>query len=645
MPDTKELDLSVTKQEQKAGIFNEGFKKKLFHQIETEFNEADQFSNSRRAKILKRLKLYNNQKKSDGIVSDLTLFVGFNTVLAELYNDKLGVQFLPREEGDEDHAANVNACANFDHDEMTMDKVEYTWDWDTLFFSRGIILNTNFDAKKMLLKPVVLNPIITLTDPNAEYINGINGDGDANFFGFYRLMSKDQMKNNPNFFGIDKLVKNPATGLPDMVSNLMQYRAEAQGNNYNEFTGAKNNRKYAILYWMTKIGGKRYLIGSTNNRKNIVYFRKIEEEYWPVVERNIFPMGHNLDSVSVPDLLEDKQRMKAVLTNLFLKSAQSDLYGSYAFDKNKVRQQDIRFDTNMAIPTDGAPRDAITPIQKASPGGQVVAILNMLDLSAQKALATPETSQGVQPGKQRTLGETELVEAGSNTRRSLSAKIFSWSAKEFWRQWYDKYTRFGSKGDEKMVRIAGTLNYSYKKIKIPNDIKTEYPLDIKIESTYLAALKRRKDLQEFGSFANAAMQDPMTNRRFVLRRMAQLSNISKADLSLMFPKSIDELTAEDENDLIKENELPKINVYDDHLVHLEIHNSCIDNKAKAVHMMSHKEMMKVVKQLGMLQTPEQAPLNYKPTDSPPQGQTPATAPKQGPISPDNQLNNQENAIK
>jgi len=65
-----------------------------------------------------RLKLYNNQKRDKETIGDPLLFTIHQTVLASLYSDRLGVDFLGREAGDEETAENLNAMAEYDYDEM-----------------------------------------------------------------------------------------------------------------------------------------------------------------------------------------------------------------------------------------------------------------------------------------------------------------------------------------------------------------------------------------------------------------------------------------------------------------------------------------------------------------------------------------------
>ena len=162
-----------------------------------------------------------------------------------------------------------------------------------------------------------------------------------------------------------------------------------------------------------------------NERQLIVRITPLEIDYWPLDKRDMFPMSHSWDGVSIPDLTEDKQRFKAMLLNVIGKSARADIEPMYLFDRTKVNaNMDFKFGFNKFIPINGPVGDnVVLPLKKAQPGSVAQFILDYLDLSIQKAFATPEIRQGVPSKDQRTLGETQLLSAGVDTRYSLTATI------------------------------------------------------------------------------------------------------------------------------------------------------------------------------------------------------------------------------
>lgn len=567
--------------------------KELVSQVRTEFLLCWDYNKTKRTEGLKRLKLFNNQKRNKDAVGDPLLFTVFQTVLAELYEDKLSSIAKGVEEGDDDAAESLTAMMEFDSRLMKKAQSDYEWDWDTCFFGRGHMFLNEFDRDKTVPVGEVIDPMVIIRDPRATSMNGNQkGNGAARFWGREIGLTKKEMEDNGDYFNLSKLEKDKDN--KTLKDEAKTARREAQGNEDTKFKeeALNENYEYQLVEWWTHIDGKKYIITLGNNRGLVVRKKELKGDRWPVIDRSLFPMSHDWDGVSIPDLIEDKQRARSVLINLGMESAKADLYPMYLFDKDKIPvESDLDFEFNKMIPMKGDVSNAIAPIQKSVFHQQVNLILNILDTAAQKSVAAPEVSQGVQPGQARTLGETEHILAGKNVRHSLSAKIWGWSEEEYWDRWYQIYKRdFQNDIDKKIIRIQGPLNASWRELNRENFI-TESDPDIFIESAQQVEMERQVEFRDFSAFAQIAMQDPETNRKYILRKLGKISRASKAEMTLMFPPTIDELRAEDENEKIENNKLPKIDFYDDDIIHMEIHNKASDTSAKLAHIEAHKVMM------------------------------------------------------
>lgn len=588
--------------------------KEITQQVKDEHKLCWSHTQSKRTESLKRLKLFNNQKRDKEAVGDPLLFTVFQTVLAELYTDRLSSVAQGAEEGDDEAAENLTAMMEFDHNLMEKDEIDYEWDWDACFFGRGFLFLNEFDRDKTVPVSEVIDPMIMIRDPQATSMNGNQqGKGKARFWGREIELTKSEMKDNGNFINLDKLKKD--NDLESMSSEARSARREAQGKEDTKVTeeALDENYRYQLVEWWTHIGGKKYRITVGNNKKLIVRFKEFKEDKWPVIDRPLFPMSHDWDGVSIPDLIEDKQRARSVMINLGMESAKADLYPMYLFNKKKIDvEQNLDFEFNKMIPIKGDTANAMIPIQKSVFHQQVNLIMNILDTAAQKSVAAPEVSQGVQPGQARTLGETEHILAGKNVRHSLSSKIWGWSEKRFWQQWYWIYKRdFENSIGKKLLRIQGPLNVAWRKLTKENFITDTDP-DIKIESMEQVEAERQVKFRDFSAFAQIAMQNPETNRAYVLRKLGKISRATKAELTLMFPPTIDELRAEDENRKIENGNLPKIDFYDEDNIHLEMHNKAPNNAAKISHMEAHKAMMFIKKKRPeLMPMPEESPSGQK----------------------------------
>ena len=590
-------------------IPDEALEKTLQQQFENEYQLCFDATQAKRTESLKRLKLYNNQKRDKAKVGDPLLFVVHQTILSALYMDRLAVAFQGNEEGDIDTADNLTNLAKYDYRVMEKDELDYEWDWDATFFGEGYVFLNEFDRKTKTPVAELWDPMTTILDPRRSSVNGNQvGAGAAQFFGREVSVSKSALKANPKYFNLDQLEKGkPSKSLEDKAKLA---RREAQGKQVSDLKeeALTENYEYKIIHWFTHYKGEKYLMSWANDRNLLIRFQKLNIDKWPLIERRIFPMSHG-DVVSVTDLIEDKQRARAEMINLGLDSAKADLYPMYLFNKRKIfNPNDLNFDFNKFVPVKGDVNNAVMPMQKSTFHQQVSLILNILDLAAQKAVATPETAQGVQPRVSRTLGENEMVGMGANVRHSLGAKVFGWSEKRFWRQWYSIYkTGFKKEIDKKVIRIQGPIASEWRELTRENIIANVDP-DVSVEVSSVVEANKQKEYEKLSAFAQVAMQDPETNRRFVLRKLGRLSGLNQVEEKLMFPPTIDELRAQDENAKIDDNDLPEVNPMDDDFVHIEIHNKAADTPAKLAHIEAHKMMLMAKKENPELFLPQQQPM-------------------------------------
>jgi len=573
----------------------------IIHQVNEEYDLAFKYNEGKRHTILQRLRLYNNQRRDDDAVGDPLLFTVFNTVLASLYDDRLLHEWEGREEGDEEVEDNLNALATYDYDIMGKAELDYYWDWDAGFFGRGLMLMMDFDRTSGVMAPVpqVLDPATFIRDPKAKSVNGygIRREGAMRFGGWPIGATHYELKETKGFFNIDQLRKEKDTP-QSLMDEVAEERDSAQKRDRfdarEEALGKFNNYEFQLMNWMTTIKGHKYLVTLGNGRRTIVRLVDVDKYNgnWPLFDRTIYPMSHDWDGVSIPDLTEDKQRARAVLLNLGLKSAKSEAMPQYLYDQTRVKNKnDLNWKHDKFIGVDGTVDNAIQPVNKSSVHQHVNVVMDVLDQAAQRATATPETQQGVPSDERKTLGEINLVSSKVDTRYSMSAKVFGWSERDFWRQWYRQYKVHFKKGiDKKIVRIRGPIAPTWRPLTRENIIAEVDP-DVRIESKVISEAKRQRDQQGFAVYASVALQNPETNKNFIERQLGKLNGLSKEELDLAHPKTVDEMDAEEENEQINENELPEIDMLEDHRTHIRVHAKANDTSAQKAHLEEHKEML------------------------------------------------------
>jgi hypothetical protein len=336
-----------------------------------------------------------------------------------------------------------------------------------------------------------------------------------------------------------------------------------------------------------------------NDRSKVIGIQILKNEKWPIIDRALYPTSHDWDGTSIPDLVEDKQRARAVAQNLGLNAMKADLYPMYIYDSNKIsNRKDLKFNFNKFIPVDGKNEridTAILPLIKSRPNMNLLDfIYTSLDVSAQKATATPELQQGAISEDKRTLGEINIVASKVDTRYSLSAKIFGWSEKRFWRAWYQSYKdNFKEDIDEKVLRIVGAFGPKWRPLKRENIVTKRLDPDVRIESRVLSRAKQLEERMALTQYFGLALQEPTSNRRWGLKKLAKLNGLEKDEVDRLFPPTIDEREAEEENELLNDNKVAEVLREQDHNVHLEVHAKANETDAAKIHIKTHQEALMV----------------------------------------------------
>lgn len=571
--------------------WEKGYFRKLAEQVESEYQYGWSFIKPKWDEWAVRLKLYNNQKRDKEAIGDPLLFTIFQTVFASLYDDRLGVSFEAREAGDEEIAESLDSLAEFDYDEMEKDVIDYELDWDTCFFGRGLVSLFEYDRKDKVPVPEVWDPMTVIRDPKAKSVNGTTKrrKGAARFLYREVRMSKRELKDMGVYFNLDK-IKADTNEIKSLLDRNQELRSEAQGLQPTTFMDSLEgeNKTCHILEGFTMHKGKRVLVAWANNRQLLIRYQVMDSVHIPVIDRSLFPISHDWDGVSIPDLVEDKQRARAALQNMGLQAVKAGLNPMYIFNANKItNRQDLDFDFNKFIPVNGDPNNAVIPMQRDAVKSEVSWILDTLDTAAQRATATPDMQQGSLGSQRRTATELELVDQKVGTRYSLAARIFGWSEKRFWLEWYRMYKEhFVSGIDEKIIRINGALGTKWRPLTRENIIANTDP-DVKVESRVVADAKRTEKFQLFRAWLAAIAGDPNTNLRSAFKQLGRLSGLKKDEIDMVYPPTPDELIAEEENLILNENERVDISPDDDHRIHIEVHNRAADTPAKYAHIRAH----------------------------------------------------------
>lgn len=577
----------------------------ILTQIKEEIRLSREYVKEKRIEFRQRFKLYNNQRKQKDKIGDTSIFNVMTTMLAIYYSDEIQATFQGREIGDAPAAANIENVAKFDYDEMELDIINYQVQWDRLFFGVGIrqLSQWNELTKTPIAKH--LSALSWLPDPR--------GGIDAKFYrwnGFEVEYSRGEMTEDCGFFNLNLLPKKDANkDGSEQEQSRIAYR-DAQGLSQVDHQMAKSdNATYDMVDHFTILKGsdgvsRKYLVTVDDNVNNIFRLEELEPVTkkekedpsrvpFPITLNYYMPQTEDPFGVSIPDLIEDKQRAKSIFKNLRIAAEKANIYPMYLYNRDKIlNRRDLDFAFNKFIAVRGdVGNNIVVPLNKATSRlGESLNSEASLDADIEISTGSSKNQQGVMSEQQRTLGEQEIVQANANLRYLLGSKINAWGERRFWKLWYRLYKQNFPETAKKIIRISSAIGAQYSTITRKNFITNEDP-DISIKSKLDVENKRNRDRIAFASVAPLFFQDPslpVSSRNFSKRYMLQLNGLSPEMIEIMVPDTPDEAWAKTENELLSRNSNePQIKLEEDHLSHIVIHSQAEKTDATMAHIKAH----------------------------------------------------------
>jgi hypothetical protein len=117
-------------------------------------------------------------------------------------------------------------------------------------------------------------------------------------------------------------------------------------------------------------------------------------------------------------------------------------------------------------------------------------------------------------------------------------------------------------------------------------------------------------------------------KKYFEKKLAKMNGLEPDEVNIIYPASIDELIAQDENDMfLSKNKLTMVVPEDNDYEHLQIHSKASETAAKAAHIHAHKTQMMLKRKQPELFTP---PTSVEKTTTPTTpGATTTTPPSNG----------------
>lgn len=604
--------------------------------IYSKYMESFYFLQPRKRRQVSQIVLMNNLQRGDENIASTLLLTLFNRIMANLYDDKMQVKFVPGEEMDQKKVQSLNILAQNDYREMDMAKLDYDWTWDTLFFGRGYMETLRFDKARKILQPHVINPLSFGYDPFF--------DEPQQWRYYWKWITKSSNEINQlikaGVITSIKSAKEIPSGIDPYLWNYKVIRERAkfvtpqandtyQGDVHQilEFFGYDDDGDKCV-YWLDRDFSK------------VLYKSKLDlkdgqdilgpggeivktNSKWPIVVKEAFREPHSSVVFSVADLLEDKHRARSVLLNLAFLAAKDKANPLYVYNPDKVKDTTQLFSRQIYqhIPVDDVV-NAIAPLNTDSAmDPSLQAFMQMLNQEASDPVGTGVAPETQKKGKQ-TATEAAIQQQLNDLAQSLQSKVLQFGAAEFWSHWYQRYARYTKAGDEKIATIVGVKGITFEKIDL-GDIKTNYPPGVLVfsakEAEYKELVERRDLMQLLPDFQATFTPDGMRNfHKYVF--LPKFQSLDPQTIDILLPDTVDEIKASQENEMLGEDKWTPADPADNHEQHLAVHAQAKNSWAKWVHIDMHEKMLSQqrVQQAQMQQQPAQGGQNMPPEPLPPQ---------------------------
>lgn len=585
--------------------------------IRSRYQESFQFLQARKRRQVSQLVLLNNLNRSDQNIASTLLLTLFNRTLSSLYDDKMQVKFLPSQGILQEQLNSYNVLAQSDYLEMNKAKLDYDWVWDALFFGRGYLETIRFNKKRKIIEPNVINPLMFGYDPYFEnvqdwryYWKWVNKNKweiqkliDAGVITGISKPEEIETGIDPYLWDykikMDQAKKGIAPSINSQMGDVFQI-LEFYG--YND-VGDK------CVYWtdkgFTKILLEMKLDLQDGEEMVAPDGETIENgSRWPIVVKEAFREPHSSITFSIADLIEDKHRAKSVLLNLAYIAAKDRANPIYGYNPDKVRDVTQFFNRQISqhIPMDSP--DASWPLNKEDP--MSVGLIQFISMLQQEANAPVGTGVELQPQQNKTSNtatEAAIDQQLNDMAQSLQSKVLQFGEAEFWSHWFARYKLHGKELGSKMANIVGVKGVKSEEVKF-SDFDTQYPPGVLVysakEAEYKELVLRRDLINLYPQLQESLGPDGMRNFNKHVFFPKFLQDPSLIDT--LFPDTLDEIHAKEENELLKENKYPPVAQTDDHATHIYVHQMVMPKTLSTwFHIAEHQEYAAKEKQNQMMQ--------------------------------------------
>ena len=203
---------------------------------------------------------------------------------------------------------------------------------------------------------------------------------------------------------------------------------------------------------------------------------------------------------------------------------------------------------------------------------ELINFIRVLESEAEDPVGAGRPMQPEGGGGKQTATQAALDQQLNDMSQSLLSKVLQFGESEFWSHWFHRYAKYGSELGSKMANIVGVKGVDTKEIEL-SVFHTDFPPGIMVYSAkgaeYKELVLRRDLMQLYPALVTTLDMDGLRNFNKHVFFPKFLQDPSLIDV--MLPKTIDEIKAEGENEMLQRDQMPNVLPTDNHTTHIYTH--------------------------------------------------------------------------
>ncbi len=583
-------------------------KQDLLNRVNKEYSYWFDFVETKRDKRREDLETYVLESSKEK-VNIHSIYSQVQTLMSIYYQNKISVKWQWRNRFDREVALNTNKVAKYDYGEMDVEVLDYKLQFDVFMKWVWVMIADWFDKLQILPKWRVIDPLSCIFDP--EWWATIK---DHRFFWIEMQMSTYEVKRR--WRKLEDTWEEYTQDLNRSKIKEVRWYADTWDDTDNKmvdiyfhFTRLDNGKPILIILWKG-----RSIILDTIQLPAITEEEKLNpmKIYFPVALKYYSYVPWDPLSISIPDLLRDKQGYYSQLFNAMLAAAiRSSMWDDRFVNTKKIKDLkglqkpsiqwklipvNIWDNENISNVIYSIPKDNIwnLPFNLKSYLEEQMALDTWIDRNTTWVLSTQNA----------TLWEREMAQRNANVKFLLATKQGNWFEKFRWKYlWYRIYQANLWEAEEKQVFFNNSYspkNYTFRKDDFiwQDDLRLEIVNKAEREQEINSKKADRMSLLP-QLIAGAKSED---ERVMLYREMLEAQGEDEEYIMDLFPYTSHELNAFDKVAMIEENDIEWAeidNITDPHEVYIRIINiaeptpvkqKALQNRYQAI--MMRDEMMK-----------------------------------------------------